>query len=407
MPVVQFRKVNRENAQPTGDIVFVHGLGGDSQTTWTSENSVGKGDNEKEFISYFPCVLATDFSHCNVWVLDYSAHVTKWADNPKFNELPRHCVQTLEHILSDDIGSRPIVFICHSLGGIVVKELLQLSQAAKFDRLKKLYEHTHAVSFIATPHKGSKWANILNGINSVLPFIRTSDRINELKDDNVYLERLSAWYRERALEDKIETQAFYEQKETGGILVVPRYSADPNVIGCNPIPVNKNHIEIAKPQKKTSTVYASLSGLISHHIPAETAGFGPPETPHAIPPQTVVIGVVKNGNKVLMVRRRHPVDNLTWQFVAGRMKVEQETEDECIVREIYEETDIHAKVIRRLGESSDSESPYRRIYYALDYISGELDNGDDTENLDIRWMKINTIEQAVTSSINCSNSDPI
>ena len=396
---IVLRRVSRELVSPLGDVVFVHGIGGNGIDTWTSAASVGKGEAEQEFVSYFPAVIATDFPELNFWTLDYAAKISEWQEKDiKFNELPRHCTQILEYLSSSGIGTRPTIFVCHSLGGIVTKEVLKQSCRSRFKRLKRVWQTTSAVSFIATPHKGANAANIIESINSVLPFVRPTGRLSELAHDNVYLEELSAWYREHAMPEDIETQAFYEQKKTKGLMVVPHYSANPDVVGCSPIGVNANHLEIVKPARKDDQVYRSLSGLIDFHlmdgkkshVAADTGG---------IPPQTVVIGVVAKGKKILMVRRRNPINNLTWQFVAGRLRVGEETPEECIVREAKEEANIDAKVLRILGEAEDPEIPYKRVYVALEYLDGKLANSDSVENSEVRWVKIETVEKFVTTPI--------
>ncbi len=52
--------------------------------------------------------------------------------------------------------SKPIVFICHSLGGIVVKKALVLAheRESSLDSKDKL-DNTKAVAFMAVPHHGS------------------------------------------------------------------------------------------------------------------------------------------------------------------------------------------------------------------------------------------------------------
>ncbi|KAJ6032541.1 hypothetical protein N7540_003273 [Penicillium herquei] len=51
---------------------------------------------------------------------------------------------------------RPIIFVAHSLGGIVVKEMLASSHMAEDEDLKDIAKSTAAVVFIGTPHRGSK-----------------------------------------------------------------------------------------------------------------------------------------------------------------------------------------------------------------------------------------------------------
>jgi hypothetical protein len=56
--------------------------------------------------------------------------------------------------------TRPIIFICHSLGGLVVKDAL--IKAASHDSHKRdrdlalIYQHTKGVLFLGTPHRGSQ-----------------------------------------------------------------------------------------------------------------------------------------------------------------------------------------------------------------------------------------------------------
>lgn len=401
---LQLHLVSREVDDPAGDVVFVHGIGGDAHSTWTSSSvSVGRGDTKQPIVSNFPSVIAADFPSIRFWSLDYTANISEWQEGDiKFNELPRHCAQILDFMRAKGIGDRPLIFVCHSLGGVVIKEVLRISHASKFSRLRGLWQMTKAVSFIATPHKGANVANILSAIDKVLPFIRVSSRVSEVSHDNAYLEGLSAWYREKAEPDKLETQAFFEQRKTGGILVVPHYSANPDVIGCNPIGINENHIDISKPVRKDDQVYVSVAGLIGYHILKINAQRSPQ---NSIPPQTVVIGAVMKGDKVLMVRRRNPVSGLTWQFVAGRLRVSEESAEECIVREVKEEAGVDAKVIATLGEGESSSVPFKLIYLGLAYLGGKAYNADPVENSSVRWVKASLVHTYATTPIHPAISD--
>ncbi|KAI0145146.1 hypothetical protein GGR57DRAFT_305044 [Xylariaceae sp. FL1272] len=69
--------------------------------------------------------------------------------------------------------SRPIFFICHSIGGLIVKAALV--KAKKDDQLKHLVFDCHGITFFATPHRGSSYLS--------MPHLRES--IAEL----LYLER--------------------------------------------------------------------------------------------------------------------------------------------------------------------------------------------------------------------------
>jgi hypothetical protein len=53
------------------------------------------------------------------------------------------------------VSGRPIIFVAHSLGGIVVKEMLSASATSETSYLNDIVEQTAAVVFLGTPHRGS------------------------------------------------------------------------------------------------------------------------------------------------------------------------------------------------------------------------------------------------------------
>ncbi|MFM8276109.1 MAG: alpha/beta fold hydrolase [Cyanobium sp.] len=380
------------NENALGDVLFIHGLGGSGTDTWTSDGQLKDGEASQDFVSFFPAVLAADFPELRFLTLEYSAEATRWADNLRWNELHRVAAAVLEYLQGSGIGEKPLIIVAHSLGGIVAKELLKTSYESMNPRKKAFFSSVRAISFLATPHKGSKWADIVTKINGALPFIRPTSRIQELMFDSVYLEQLSAWYRDTIKPDLVETQAFYEQRPTGQVIVVDHVSANPDVSGCEPIPVDQDHINICKPASKKAPVYVGICGLIRHHLLKE-------EADEPLPPQTVVIGLVVHDGKVLMVRRKHTIDRLTWQFVAGRLRALQETEEECIVREIREETGITVRARNCLGSIVDQHVPYKRIYYSCEYLTGMPINADDEENSDVAWVPIGDVERYSTTPI--------
>ena len=62
--------------------------------------------------------------------------------------------------------SRPLVFVAHSLGGIIVKETLRQSQVFEnhHHQLRQIYESTRAIIFFGTPHGGADPRGLLQHI---------------------------------------------------------------------------------------------------------------------------------------------------------------------------------------------------------------------------------------------------
>src|SRR5262249_46096496 len=81
----------------------------------------------------------------------------------------RHVLSTLrEHL----IGTRRTVVVAHSLGGLLVKSLLSLSDTSPKQTEKDVVDHTHTVMFVGTPHKGS----YLSRLRHLTPVLRSLAR---------------------------------------------------------------------------------------------------------------------------------------------------------------------------------------------------------------------------------------
>ena len=105
--------------------------------------------------------------------------------------------------------ARPLVFVAHSLGGIVVKEVLRRSHGFEthHSHLRQIYESTAAILFFGTPHGGADPRGFLEHIaeqvvravgftvneqvvNTLLP---TSERLRELRDEFAPMARQNDW----------------------------------------------------------------------------------------------------------------------------------------------------------------------------------------------------------------------
>ena len=98
------------------------------------------------------------------------------------------------------------------------------------------------------------------------------------------------------------------------------------------------------------------------------------------------------------MKRRHPEGPLKWQFPAGVVKA-GEKEDVAVKREIYSETGIGVKIVRKLGDRVHPQTLTRLTYWLCRYISGEASNLDSKENSTIRWATGKESEDLITSDI--------
>lgn len=122
-----------------GDIVvvFVHGILSDCSACWTNDNG-----------SFWPTLLAADpvLPTVGVYVFDYRADVR----NQHFSVAD--AVTRLYSKLEQDgaLEKKALIFVTHSLGGLVVRKLITSRQIDL--RLKKL-----GLFFVASPARGSDY----------------------------------------------------------------------------------------------------------------------------------------------------------------------------------------------------------------------------------------------------------
>lgn len=244
------------------NVIFVHGLGGGAVSTWDSG-----ADSE---VGFWPKAIADDHPEWCVWTLHYTARIVDW--NPfarsRTIDLLDRAAWFVELMTLEEISAKPIVFVAHSLGGVLVKQVLQFAHSLGPPRWRMVWEQTQAVIFLATPHVGSELADVcaaladvMRGANPLAQLIvRTSPAVDNLKKDNPILRHLSDWFRDQAQVQGIETIAFAEGRPCMGKMVVSYSSANPQIPNVKPIILpGEDHISIAKPADKAHPVYKSVS----------------------------------------------------------------------------------------------------------------------------------------------------
>lgn len=225
------------------DVVFVHGITGDATDSWRFK------DATSDF--FWPEHVAE--IGAKVFTLQYaSSYFDPKAAEFNLFELGK---SVLEALILDGLGSRPLAFVGHSMGGLVIKETLRKAYGSTDIDKKELAKNTRLVSFIATPHKGAPLAKILTKYAG----FAASPALTALSNQTGYLTDLNEAYRTQAKSCSYSTLAYYEKHRTNGTLLVSEQDADPGVDGCETQSIAADHISIARPQSSTSQLYRSVS----------------------------------------------------------------------------------------------------------------------------------------------------
>ncbi|HRF42892.1 MAG TPA: NACHT domain-containing protein, partial [Candidatus Competibacteraceae bacterium] len=230
------------------DIIFVHGLDGDACTTWHPKDRPD---------AFWPAWLGEDIPAVGVWSLGYAVSASAWKGHTM--PLADRATNILDWLELDGIGCRPVMFICHSLGGLLVKQVLRHAGDFGNPAWKAVATQTKAVVFLSTPHSGADLASWVQYIGGLL---RATVSVEELEAHHPRLRELNLWYRNHVADLGIKTVVYCEKRPVAGILVVNETTADPGIAEVIPIPVDEDHVSICKPVSKDSQIYRRVKRLV-------------------------------------------------------------------------------------------------------------------------------------------------
>ncbi|MCJ1384068.1 hypothetical protein MMC17_007184 [Xylographa soralifera] len=212
------------------DIVFIHGLTGRWDETWTYT----EGDSS---VFWPRDLLSGDVGNARIFSFGYDADAVNLRHRVS-NETVSHHADSL--LLKLERERRPnarrmrrIVFVAHSLGGLVVEKALCLSQHKAEPHLRRIAESTMGMMFFGTPHLGADlavWAkagielaNLLrkNNSNIVGVLEPSSEMLADIRDGLGELFRIR--YESR---DSLLIACFWEALPVTGVgEIVSRQSA--------------------------------------------------------------------------------------------------------------------------------------------------------------------------------------
>ncbi|RYP09080.1 hypothetical protein DL764_001501 [Monosporascus ibericus] len=250
------------------DIVLVHGLNGDPQKTWTAKNGV-----------FWPAdLLPTSLrdARANILVYGYNADVysKKHGSHPSDNFIFLHAqtlVTSLTHYRKDEqTAHNPIIWVCHSLGGILTKRALLYSndvKASQHEDYRSIYVSTYGIVFLGTPHTGSDmaaWGTVLQAMSdAVVPksfFQSESVLLKTLKRDNETLQNINNHFLDIYQRFKIMMAHENHKTDLKGtrMLIVDANSAGPQLPGVTYYAIEATHSGMCKFESKNAPGYRTI-----------------------------------------------------------------------------------------------------------------------------------------------------
>lgn len=330
---------------PLATVIFVHGLGGDARTTWRS-----RGDESL----FWPRWLGESVEDIDVLSLDYDAEPSAWL-GPTM-PLVERARNVLTHL---ELVDGPLIFVCHSLGGLVIKEALRVGGTLNITSWADVATRTKGIVFLATPHAGSKLAKSLDNLRTLF---RISTSVRELEQNTPHLLDLHDWFTNNHSGLDLATLTFYENKPTALGIIVDRVSANPHVPGARFVALDADHQSICKPQDKAELVVASVTAFVRALL--ETRATGPTGAAE-----------VEDKQRRWLAR----VMNRTAQLLEGSSRLTEDLAEICRLKPKIGEAGTKAVVSAML------ELPLSRLMLELRRLQRVYLETDQAAEADVLW----------------------
>ncbi|KAK6504696.1 hypothetical protein TWF481_006635 [Arthrobotrys musiformis] len=265
----------------TCDIIILHGLNGGPAKSFRHPD----GGN-----IWFADFLPTDivdidsWTNSRIWTYGYDADAAFGSTSSSALDFARSLLYKVSRI-RDGSEQHKIIWVCHSLGGIVVKTALVEAQI--IPQYQPILTQTVGVIFLGTPHTGSAVATVADigariaGVvlpDAIMPKNRTL--IKSLRKDSSRLFETAGRFANICGDMKIFNM--YESLPLiGGAKVVERESAVMNLgrIETQVMLDGTNHRTMCRYKERTDQNYLALLDAIKRMTRSTSTLFDPPDIP--------------------------------------------------------------------------------------------------------------------------------
>ncbi|KAI1779446.1 hypothetical protein F4818DRAFT_399329 [Hypoxylon cercidicola] len=248
------------------DIIAVHGLYEQGAEAWTHQ---GSG------VLWLRDLFPYREHGARILSYEYDIDVLSAPGGPAATGIYDEAVKLVNELQADryiqNAEERPIIFVCHGFGGILVKRGLSYSHSRKDSRvehLRSIFRSTVGILFMSTPHNGITKASLSLGnfdrhggpSQFLLSLLEGSEALQEITDQFAPLMKMFWIYN------------FWEQVETKfgkkKALIVDRASAAPSWSDVDQCGINSDHSGIVKYQRDTSPGFRLVLAALERYIRA-------------------------------------------------------------------------------------------------------------------------------------------
>ncbi|KAI1487334.1 hypothetical protein F5X96DRAFT_672759 [Biscogniauxia mediterranea] len=255
----------------SADIIFIHGLGGSSRLTWCKNHDLNL---------FWPARWLPkdrDISQARIFTFGYNADFRSSPQSSMLGitDFAKNLLFDMRYGRNQDgqnlgLGQVPIVFVVHSMGGLVFKKAYL---EAQFDnRYKTIIQSTKAVIFLATPHRGSDLSEFLNKLLSASFRNSAKHYISELGKQGSFIKTTNEQFRHLAA--RLQIFSFYETLRTpigiGSAMILDEESAKLGYPGEISRSLNADHHGVCKFETPDDSNYKVILGAIKSLVSSQS-----------------------------------------------------------------------------------------------------------------------------------------
>ena len=262
--------LHQPESSPSADIVFVHGLGGTSRHTWSKNRDLSLFW-PLEWLPYEP-----ELSSARIMTFGYNSQFSSVSQRKEnilnISDFAKDLLFSMKFATGDgarrlDIGSVPIIFVAHSMGGLIVKKAFILGQHD--EHYQELIRAMSGIVFLSTPHRGSNVAEVLNKILAACIFAFSPKQyISELSTNSPTLQEINEQFRNLA--PKVSIVSFFETLKTSigpsQMMVLQKDSSILGYPGEISKPLDADHHDVCKFSSQQDPNYISVCNILKYLV---------------------------------------------------------------------------------------------------------------------------------------------
>ncbi|KAF8538307.1 hypothetical protein BDD12DRAFT_779452, partial [Trichophaea hybrida] len=260
--------LNKPEGEIVADVIAVTGLAGHAFGSWRD-----RGSRDMWLQDFLP----QDFKNIRIMSYGYNSSLDGDSNNGLL-DFRRHLVQQLENARSsDEAKNRHIIFVAHSLGGILILQALIQSKSRSVHQ--PILDSTRAIFFFGTPHQGLRTAELEDMVEDLSGGVETSRLrlLMQLRENSEFLEtqrdaladiwpgrKIISFYEveKTRVVQKLTEQTYQRNGEL--VEMVKKVSAQLYIPGEYRLPVERNHTELVKFPTRGNSTYQSVVYYMRH-----------------------------------------------------------------------------------------------------------------------------------------------